>query len=247
VDPVAANGKHGGYLTGRIDLESVEQGFSIRSRLQLDGGRLELAKSESDPNRWPTFDFDVDLGSHGRSLRELANHAKGHIGFILGEGVVASSVLDYLAADLLFELFEALNPFATKQAETQLECAVARLTLADGVVTLKPFAIRSERMTTVGGGSLDLTTERLRFDWITKPRRGIGLSASALTNPYIRLGGTLSKPAITVKPIEATVSTGAAVATMGLTLVARGLWDRMTSEREVCQKAIEEAEAGLEE
>jgi len=68
-----------------------------------------------------------------------------------------------------------------------------------------------------------------------------------LTNPYIRLGGTLSKPAITVKPIEATVSTGAAVATMGLTLVARGLWDRMTAEREVCKKAIEEAEAGLNE
>ena len=185
--------------------------------------------------------------SGGRSLRELANYAKGHIGFIVGEGVVASSVLDYLATDLLVELLTALNPLEKRQGETHLECAVARLNLADGVVTLKPFAIRSDRMTTVGGGSLDLTTEKLRFDWITKPRRGLGLSASALTNPYIRLGGTLSKPAITVKPVEATVSTGAAVATMGLTIVARGLWDRMTSEREVCQKAIEEAEAGLGE
>jgi uncharacterized protein involved in outer membrane biogenesis len=247
VDPVATHGTHGGSLSGRIDLESVEQGFSIRSHLMLDGGRLELPKSVSDPARWPSLDWDMKLESSGRSLRDLANHAKGHIGFIVGEGVVASTVLDFLGTDILVELFEALNPFVTRQAETHLECAVARLNLADGIVTLKPFAMRSERMTTVGGGSLDLTTEKLRFDWITKPRRGVGLSASALTNPYIRLGGTLSKPAITVKPIEATVSTGAAVATMGLTLIARGLWDRMTSEREVCQKAIEEAEAGLEE
>ena len=247
VDPVAANGKHGGYLTGHVDLEAVEQGFSFRSQLRLDGGRLELSKIEKDPNRWPSLDADLNLESQGRSLRELANHANGHIGFILGEGVVANSVLDFLAADILVELFGALNPFTEKQGESDLECAVAKLNLSDGIVTLKPFAIRSDRMTTVGGGTLDLTTEKINFDWITKPRKGLGISASALTNPYIRLGGTLSKPAIAVKPIEATVSTGAAVATMGLTIIARGLWDRMTSEREVCQKAIEEAEAGLNE
>ena len=68
-----------------------------------------------------------------------------------------------------------------------------------------------------------------------------------MTNPYIEVGGTLSKPTIAVKPLEATVQTGAAVATMGLSLVAQGLWNRMTSEREVCQKAIEDAEAGLNE
>jgi hypothetical protein len=247
VDPVAANGKHGGYLTGRFDLESVEQGFAVRSFLQLDGGRLELSKIEKDPNRWPTIDFEVNLESHGRTLRELMNHANGHVGFILGEGVVASTVMDFLAADILVELFAALNPLATKQGETNLECAVVRLNLADGIVTLKPFAIRSERMTTVGGGSLDLGTEKLEFDWITKPRQGLGLSASTLTNPAIKVGGTLSKPAIAVKPLEATVQTGAAVATMGLSLVAQGLWDRMTSGRDVCRKAIEEAEAGLNE
>ena len=122
---------------------------------------------------------------------------------------------------------------------------MAKLNLAAGIVTLKPFAVRSERMTTVGGGNLDLKTEKLSFDWITKPRQGLGLSASALTNPYIKVGGTLSKPTIAVKPLEATVQTGAAVATMGLSLVAQGLWNRMTSERKVCERAIEEAEAGL--
>ena len=247
VDPLSVTGKYGGNMTGWFDLESVEQGFSIQSHLLLDGGRLELPKSVSDPTQWPSLDWDMKLESSGRSLRELANHAEGHIGFIVGDGVVASNVMDFLGADILVELFEALNPITTRQTETQLECAVARLDLADGIVTLEPFAVRTERMTTVGGGSLDLKTEKLSFDWITKPRRGLGISASALTNPYIRLGGTLSKPTIAVKPLEATVQTGAAVATMGLSLVAQGLWNRMTSGREVCRKAIEEAEAGLNE
>jgi len=245
IDPISANGAHGGYLTGLFHLEPVEQGFAVRSFLQLDGGRLELSKAEKDPNRWPTLDFEVNLESHGRSLRELANHADGHLGFILGEGVVASTVMDLLGSDILVELFAALNPFATRQTETHVECAVVRLNLAAGIVKLNPFAIRTERMTTVGGGSLDLGTEKLEFDWVTKPRKGLGLSASTLTNPYIKVGGTLSKPSIAVKPLEATVQTGAAVATMGLSLVAQGLWDRMTSERKVCEKAIEEAEAGL--
>ena len=245
VDPLAANGTHGGYLTGGFDLESAEEGYSLRSFLQFDGGRLQLSKIEKDPALWPTIELDVNLESHGHSLRELARNANGHIGFILGEGVVASTVLDVLASDILVELLAALNPFATEQGETHLECAVVRLNLADGIVTLRPFAVRTDRMTTVGGGRLDLGTEKLTFDWITKPRQGLGLSASALTNPYIKVGGTLSKPSIAVKPLEATVQTGAAVATMGLSLVAQGMWNRMTSEREVCKKAIAEAQAGL--
>ena len=247
LDPLSVTGKYGGSLTGVGDIESAEQGWSFRSRLRLDGGRLELSKVETDPTRWPTLEADLNLVSQGRSLRELANNANGHVGFILGEGVVTSTVMDLLGSDILVELLEALNPFATRQSETNLECAVIRLNLADGIVTLKPFAVRTDRMTTVGGGSLDLETEKLSFDWITKPRRGLGISASALTNPYIKVGGTLSKPSIAVKPLEATVQTGAAVATMGLTLVAQGLWNRITSGREVCKRAIKEAEAGLGE
>ena len=155
--------------------------------------------------------------------------------------------MDFLAADILVELVKALNPFAKEQDETHLECAVVRFNLTEGVVTMKPFVVRTERMTIVGGGSVNLATEKIRLNWITKPRRGLGLSASMLTNPYIRLGGTLSRPAIMVKPIDATVSTAAAVATMGLSLVARGLWDRITAERDVCKRAIEEAETNLDE
>ena len=78
---------------------------------------------------------------------------------------------------------------------------------------------------------------------MTKPRKGIGISASMITNPYIKLGGTLANPSIELKPLEAVTSTGVAVATMGISLAAKGLFDRITAERKVCHKALEEIDA----
>jgi len=74
---------------------------------------------------------------------------------------------------------------------------------------------------------------------VTKPRKGIGLSASMITNPYIKLGGTLSSPSIQLKELQAVASTGAAVATLGLSLVAKGMFDRVTAEKKVCKEALE--------
>jgi AsmA protein len=102
------------------------------------------------------------------------------------------------------------------------------------------MAFQSDKMTLLGHGKVDFRTEKLNLEWITKPRKGIGVSASMLTNPYIRLGGTLSNPALQLKEAEAVVSTGAAVATLGLSLVAKGMYDRVTAEKKVCKKALEE-------
>ncbi len=66
------------------------------------------------------------------------------------------------------------------------------------------------------------------------------MSASAVTNSYIKLGGTLSKPALGVKPLEAVVTTGVAVATAGLSILAKGLADRMTAEIDVCTQTLED-------
>jgi hypothetical protein len=82
---------------------------------------------------------------------------------------------------------------------------------------------------------------------VTKPRKGIGISASMITNPYIKLGGTLADPSIELKPIEAVTSTGVAVATLGLSLVAKGMFDRITAERKVCTKVLEQIDARARE
>ena len=100
----------------------------------------------------------------------------------------------------------------------------------------------SKEVTDYQEGKTDRETEKLNFRWVTKPRKGIGVSASMITNPYIKLGGTLSNPSIELKPLEALTSTGVAIATMGISLVAKGMLDRVTAEKKVCTRALQEIE-----
>jgi hypothetical protein len=83
--------------------------------------------------------------------------------------------------------------------------------------------------------------------WTLKPRKGVGISAGSIANPYVKLGGTLSSPALEVKTLKAVTSTGAAVATAGLTVLFRGFYDRITAEKKVCVEALEKAQRKAEE
>ena len=96
-------------------------------------------------------------------------------------------------------------------------------------------------MTVVGNGKLDLGTENIDLVWTIKPRSGVGISGGSIANPYIRLGGTLASPRLEVKPLSAVASTGAAVATLGLTILSRGIYNRITAEKKVCVEALAEA------
>jgi hypothetical protein len=148
-----------------------------------------------------------------------------------------------VTADILVTLLRAFNPFSREEKATELQCGVMLMTVENGLARLEPMAFQSDKMTLLGSGTVDLGTEKLNLDWVTKPRKGLGLSASMVTNPYIKLGGTLSDPSVELKGMEAVAHTGIAVATMGVSLVAQGLWDRVTAEKKVCKKALEEIDA----
>ena len=151
-----------------------------------------------------------------------------------------SSAIDFINADLLVTVLETFNPFAADDRPTELQCGVGLLSVENGLVTLGPMAVQSDRMTMLGAGTIDLTTEALNLEWVSKPRKGIGLSASVVTNDYIKIGGTLSQPALELQSLKALASTGTAVATLGASLVGKGLWNRITAERKVCKRARKE-------
>jgi hypothetical protein len=60
-------------------------------------------------------------------------------------------------------------------------------------------------------------------------------------NPFIKLGGTLASPKLDAKPLTAAATTGAAVATAGITVLLKGLYDRITAEKRVCAQALKKA------
>ena len=90
-------------------------------------------------------------------------------------------------------------------------------------------------MTLVIDGSVDLEPETLDLSIRTKPREGLGISIGGVANSFFKLGGTLQTPQLKIDPTASVTTTGAALATGGLSLVAKGLWDRVTAEGDICK------------
>jgi hypothetical protein len=67
------------------------------------------------------------------------------------------------------------------------------------------------------------------------------LSVNNIINPFTKVGGTLSKPRIVLDTSGAVVGGGAAFATGGLSIFAKGLWDRWISSKDICQKVADQA------
>ncbi|HSN56324.1 MAG TPA: AsmA family protein [Candidatus Sulfomarinibacteraceae bacterium] len=243
VDRFEGSGSSGGTLTGAATLAPDPAGYRLATHLLLDDGKVNLAGPGADPSRFTPVNVELDLRATGRTPHRLAASSDGTVTVVAKHGVLARSVVDLVAADILVTLLDTLNPFTKSEGNAELECAVIMARVEDGVVKLDPLAIQTDRVTVVGGGTVDLDTEKIRLDWVTKPRKGLGISASAITNSYIRVGGTLAEPNLEAKPVEALATTGVAVATAGISILAKGLLDRVTAEKKVCETALREIEA----
>jgi uncharacterized protein involved in outer membrane biogenesis len=211
--------------------------------------RLDLRGAGILPGRLPQFqgkrisgapvDFSLDIDGRGRSLAEVMGNGNGRVLVRVGPGSVPSHLG---SADLLFDTLRLLNPLSARGAHTRIECAVFNFGVREGLASSREgVALRTDQLTVLGGGLVDLKTEGLDIGVQPKPRSGSGLNVASLGGDLVRIGGTLSDP----KPVadaEAVagvgLKVGAAMATGGLSLVAEGLFDRATADEDVCAIAL---------
>ena len=244
LDPISARDKVRGSGSATVALEPKSDGYSVTIRGTTEQLRLGLLSAkDEDPANQPPLDIDVVFEGRGSSLHQIAASGNGHIGIVQGSGRINNSALNLLATNLSLELLNALNPFRKNETYTTVDCGVFGVKIVSGVATLDPFAARTDKLTLLGSGRVDLKTEKIDLRWSTRPRTGFGISASAITNPFVRLGGTLYSPAIGLNPTEAALATGAAVATGGLSILAQGVFDRLRAGQDVCQPALEKLRA----
>ncbi len=241
IDPLRGVGEGGGSVTGSIALEPDGSEHRLSVKIAADQLRYALSSSARDRSQHVPHDIRVDLSGAGNTLHEMAAGVDGRIAIVQGEGRFDNSALDKLTTDVMAKVSSTLNPFSKKDRYTGLECGVHVIEFEEGVAKLGPLVMLTDKMKIAGRGKIDFETEKLDLNFAAKPRKGIGLSASTFTNPYIKLGGTLSKPKMTVKPLEAATATAAAITTVGLSIVAKGFWDRFTSGKRACKKATKKA------
>jgi uncharacterized protein involved in outer membrane biogenesis len=243
LNPFRLKGFRGGAIDGVLLLVSGGERPRLEVSVEANGIKPGLAAAPGqDPATLPTIDAEIDLQGSGRTYRDLAAGLSGKIRVKAGPGQVAKSGLQFLLNDFVDQLLTTLNPFAKQSDFTQLECAVAAADIVDGQVRLDPMVVHLREITILSQGDIDLDDESIDINFVSKPRRGLGISASDLVNPFIRVGGTLAEPSLALDAADTVVQGGLAAATGGLSILANSLAKRFLSSRDPCGKALKEIE-----
>jgi hypothetical protein len=241
--PFSLTGDKSGTLRGSAVLDDSGARPVLDVELAGEALRLGLAAAPGqDIETYPAIDLELALHGTGFTRREMASNLDGRLRAYSGPGQIASAGVDLLFSDFLTELFDELNPLAESNEYTRLDCGVISANISGGKVDVRPVVFHTEGITIFSSGSINLQTEKIDLSFNTKPRKGLGITAGTVINTLIKVGGTLKKPSIELDPAGAIVGGTAAVATAGLSIVAKSFSDRFLSSKDPCGDARKEIE-----
>ena len=125
-------------------------------------------------------------------------------------------------------------------------CIVAPISIVDGKVSSDPNAfVSTERIRLTSKSTIDLKTEAIDMNLRSTPQKGLTISGGEIFNPYIKVVGTLASPRLAIDETGVLISGGAAVATGGLSVLAKATWDRVSRSREPCEDTAKNAREAL--
>ncbi len=248
VDRFQLSGEEGGQLKGNMVVKR-EPGSDITSAvLSVEGKGVKLgigAAEGQDPDTIRETELVANLSGAGITYRDLAKSLDGRIEVIQGPGLTESAGLSLIFGNFIGELLSALNPFSETEQFVKNECVVGIVNIESGFLTAEPLVSHSEKMTIAAKGAVDLHTEEMQFTFNTKLRKGIGISASMVVNPFVSITGTLASPVIGLDPSAVAVKGTVAVATVGISLLAKSLSDRFLSSKDPCGDALKKSREAM--
>ena len=217
---------------------------------KLEGMEFVLSDDEnSDGSIFPKLDLELEFETAGATVRELAANLNGHALFTGGEGRFPNSrALGLYGGGFASELLSSVNPFIKSEPYTSITCFTAFAEIVDGVTQVDPGTVmQTDKLDMFAGGSIDLNTEQILLRFETAARKGIGVSVGDFINPFVGVSGTLASPGLGVDPKSAAFEGGFAVATGGLSIVAKGLYARWFGNKDPCALLETNAQEYLQE
>jgi hypothetical protein len=249
--------RDGALEISKLSLNARSGRYDVRGRLAPANGVGELslewrgqdmviwALTATTPDKAMVGDIGLRLESTGTDLRALAANANGTL-FVdtLGGQIVNNRFFQLIYGDAFNEIIGVINPFQKGSPYTDFSCIVMPLQITDGrVQSPASMLVRTDKLNIFVKPDIDLKTEQIDIDVRTTPRKGMTISAGELLNPYIKIVGTMAKPTLAVDQQGVLVTGGAAVATGGLSILAKAAWDRMSRSKDPCGDA---SKAGME-
>ena len=211
---------------------------------QVDGERLPLLwLLGGEPDHERDSMYKARLSGRGNTAREVAASLNGAMIFRAKGGKLNNQGLDLIFGDLFDEILNSLNPQKRPRTYTEIVCNAGALAVNDGVVEAIPgLILRTDKTDLLAAGNINLKTERMDMAFSTRARKGLGISAGRTLSRHLRLGGTLANPRLTLDTTAMAVSSGAALATAGWSILASGAWDRwVATAGDPCKRLINQA------
>ena len=236
IEPIQLRDEYGS-ITGSFHLTPQDGSYSLQALLAVENLHAGLSATDNqDRSALPPISGELKFDGAGNNIRSIMASSNGSVSFRQGSGKVKELFGSAIFKDVFLQVLRTLNPFRRSRDYQILECGIYDVTIAGGVATIDNFAIQTDTMTTVASGTVNLKSEKLDIAFRAKPREGIGISLGTVANQLLEVRGTLQSPRIAVDAGRTATTTGAAVATGGLSLLARGLWDRLSAEASICDK-----------
>jgi hypothetical protein len=237
VSTAAAEGELHGEL--RLDLRQEVPAAALRLSLKnVNAETLYTARVEppSGAGTPPPLSINAQLAGAGTTLRHMLTAGRGEFLLTAGAGTLpiqAGYGFERVAGNLLL----ALVPGRRAADHSQLECAAARFTIADGVATSSDgIALRLKHLDILGGGAVNLKTSEILFGYRAVRRELFQFSLIGLTSGVAKVTGTLSNPTVELDPSGMLIVGTAAWATAGASLLAGDLWRKLQSTADPCAR-----------
>ncbi len=230
-----------------------ETGNTLRTELNFNSSNVgALGLEEAAKIRGGRGNVKLKLSTSGLSPHELASNLNGTIDTRLQELTMDNNKVDLIGSDWVTEAITKLNPFAKSDPVTYLECVAVYFDVKNGVmVSEKNLHVETSKMKIIGDGEVNLGKERMTLNFTPIARKGLGVNLSYLAK-LVKIHGNLQSPKLGVDAgglLSSALSTSAAMATGGASLIAQSLVDRAMNSGSACdptkkiELAIPEEEA----
>ena len=234
VDPFSAAGR-AGQVDGTFDFTPGEMGHEIDLALSVQDLYVgQPASEELDITTLPPLNGQLTLRGTGISVHDIMKSSVGKISARQGSGTVKKLLVSMFFGDVMLEILRAINPLDQNRPFGRVDCGIYEVSIAEGIASLNSVAMQTDRLLLLASGAVNLDSEQLNITFRAKPRQGLGISMGTLANSILSVRGTLKEPRVVIDPKASMTTTGAAVATGGISLLARGLWDRLSAEESIC-------------
>lgn len=220
-------------LVGALDAAG---GASATLEATLSGsgielGRMMAALGRGDDVAGGRTEVAARLRGRGASMAALAGALDGHARIVVRGARVKGGAFDRLGGDVFVQLANAVNPARKTDPYTEVQCAVVNVPVRDGVVVVdRTVAVETPKVGASMAGTVNLATERLDLSVRPQAKTGVGVGIGSLAS-LVKIEGTLKQPTVGVDmkgAAGAAAQVGLGVVTGGLSILAKGLFDKAT-------------------